>query len=266
MVPRSSESPSIVAQTKTQVFEDIFRFFTAQLASGKLRPGDRLLSEREMALTLEVSRPSLREAMRAMALLGLIDIRPGQGTFVRNPDATVLREFFTVMLAVQPNIYQSAMETRMAIECQAIRIACRAVRPQDLQGIRTALDRITETAGDPDAGAEADFAFHHAIVAAAHDDVMMFVYEALQPLLRRDHAVRRKAIKDLPRVQAVMPLAHSLILDAIVAGNEDAAEAEYRRHMKIPEGYEELLDPAPQETAAAAGKSTKSQEDAGADV
>ena len=246
MVPGASDGPSIVAQNKTQVFEDIFRFFTAQLASGKLRPGDRLLAEREMASALKVSRPSLREAMRAMALLGLIDIRPGQGTFVRNPDATVLRDFFTVMLSVQPQLYQSALQTRVAIECQAIRIACRAVRPQDLQNIRDALDRITATATDPDMGAEADFAFHHAIVASSHDDIMMFVYEALQPLLRRDHSVRRQAIRDLPKVQAVMPLAHSLILDAIVAGDEDAAEAEYRRHMKIPEGYEELLASIPE--------------------
>ncbi len=254
MTPPPSDEHSIVAQAKTQVFEDIFRFFTSQLASGKLRPGDRLLSERELAQTLKVSRPSLREAMRAMALLGLIDIRPGQGTFVRNPDATVLREFFTVMLSLQPNIYQSALVTRVAIECQAIRIACQEARQPDLQRLQDALERIKETAEDPEAGAEADFAFHHALVAASHDDVMMFVYEALQPLLRRDHSVRRQAIKDRPEIQALMPLAHQLIMDAILAGDDDAAAAELRRHMRIPEGYEDIRERLAKQEAAGDAK------------
>ncbi|MBE0530001.1 MAG: FadR family transcriptional regulator [Rhodospirillales bacterium] len=233
---------AIVAQAKTQVFEDIFRFFTEQLANGVIHPGDRLLSERELAQALDVSRPSLREAMRALALLGLIDIRPGQGTYVRNPDATVLREFFSVMLVLQPNMYQSALVTREAIECQAIRIACRAARPQDIQRLRDALDRITETAPDPEKGADADFAFHRTLVEASHDEVMLFVYDALQPLLRRDHAVRRQAIKDRPEVQNVMPLAHKLVLDALIAGDEEAADAELRRHIQIPQGYEELVE------------------------
>lgn len=242
MASDSTERRSIVVEAKSQVFEDIFRFFTEQLASGHLKPGDRLLSERELAQTLDVSRPSLREAMRALALLGLIDIRPGQGTYVRNPDATVLREFFSVMLALQPSMYQSAMMTREAIECQAIRIACRAVRPQDLQRLRAALDRIAETASDPDLGADADFAFHRTLVEASHDPVMLFVYDALQPLLRRDHAVRRQVIQDRPEVQRVMPLAHQLVLDAVIAGDEDAADAELRRHIRIPQGYEDLLE------------------------
>jgi GntR family transcriptional regulator, transcriptional repressor for pyruvate dehydrogenase complex len=242
MASRPADGKSIVAQAKTQVFEDIFRFFTEQLASGALHPGDRLLSERELAQTLNVSRPSLREAMRALALLGLIDIRPGQGTYVRNPDASVLREFFSVMLALQPNIYQSALLTRVAIERQAIRVACRAAGSQDIQRLRAAIDKISETASDPEEGADADFAFHRTLVEASHDDVMLFVYDALQPLLRRDHSVRRQVIQDRPEIQGVMALAHRLVLDALIAGDEDAADAELRRHFRIPEGYEELVE------------------------
>jgi len=245
-VRRIRNESSIVAPAKTQVSEDILRYFIDRLGDGSLRPGDRLLGERELAQTLQVSRPSLREAMRTMAMLGVIDIRPGQGMFVRNPDATVLRDFLSVMLAMRPQIYQSAILTREAIECQAVRTACNRAQQEDIDTLTAALERIERTVEDPDAGAEADFNFHMALVKASHDEVMLFVYEALQPLLRRDHTVRRRVIRDRADIQQAMGPAHRYILDAIVNGDPELAAKELRRHFRI--GYEDRsLDEQPSE-------------------
>lgn len=224
---------SVVASTEARVFEEIFQFFKSQLISGALRPGDRLLSERDLAQRLGVSRASLREVMRAMALLGMVQIRPGQGTFVRSPDVAVLREFFGVMLAMQPTVYEHVLEARIAIECHAIRLACANARPEDIARLRRALDRILETIADADTGADADFEFHAAIVQASHNAVLLFVHEAIETLLRRSHHERRAAVIGRPDFLVTLGDAHRRVVDAILDRDPDRAEAILREHFGL---------------------------------
>ena len=109
--------------------EKVFAFFRDALLDGSLKPGERLLGERELSLRLGVSRPLLREALRSLAMLGFLDIRHGKGAYVRQADINVLSDFFTFCLAQQPDILDDVMQARIAIECQAIRLACeRATR------------------------------------------------------------------------------------------------------------------------------------------
>src|SRR5512145_2647802 len=84
--------------------EKVFAFFRNDLLSRALKPGDRLLGERELSLQLGVSRPLLREALRSLAMLGFLDIRHGRGAYVRQADLSVLSDFFTFSLAQQPDI------------------------------------------------------------------------------------------------------------------------------------------------------------------
>ncbi|TIP77401.1 MAG: FadR family transcriptional regulator, partial [Mesorhizobium sp.] len=66
--------------------EKVFTFFRDALLNGTLKPGERLLGERELSLSLSVSRPLLREALRSLAMLGFLDIRHGKGAYVRQAD------------------------------------------------------------------------------------------------------------------------------------------------------------------------------------
>ena len=74
----------------------VLTFFRDRLLSGDLKAGDRLLPERELAQALDVSRPVLREALRSLAMLGLLDIQHGRGAFVRSADASVLGQALTL--------------------------------------------------------------------------------------------------------------------------------------------------------------------------
>ena len=114
----SAESDSVAGT------ERVLSFFREQLLSGALKEGDRLLGERELCLALGVSRPVLREALRSLANYGLLDIRHGKGAFVRKADIAVLGDFLTFCLAQQPDMVDDIMQARIAIECQAIRLAC----------------------------------------------------------------------------------------------------------------------------------------------
>ena len=99
--PGEEETPSGAAR--------VFTFFRDKLLSGELKAGDRLLAERELALALGVSRPVLREALRSLAMLGLLDIQHGRGAFVRAADASVLGQALTLCLAPEPNILDDVL-------------------------------------------------------------------------------------------------------------------------------------------------------------
>jgi DNA-binding FadR family transcriptional regulator len=132
--------------------ERAFAYFREQLLSGALKPGDRLMGERELSLSLGVSRPVLREALRSLAMLGFLDIRHGKGAYVRSADVSVLRDFFTFSLAQQPDILDDVMQARIAIECQAIRLACERASDGVLTKIGSRLSRLMDTLDDPEAG------------------------------------------------------------------------------------------------------------------
>jgi GntR family transcriptional regulator, transcriptional repressor for pyruvate dehydrogenase complex len=228
---------SIVAPIEVQGFERVSAFFKEQLASGELRPGQRLLPERELAQKLGVSRPTLREVMRALTLLGAIEIRPGQGAFVTAPNLGVLREFFSVLLSMQPSLYEHVLEARVAIERQAARLACKHAQISDVDRLEAALLKIEKTVSDENAGSEADFEFHNALVRASHNEVLLFIHEAVQGLLRRSHLERRQAVLEMPGFLATLGRAHRMIVDAIISRDPDRAEEVVRAHLTIAQDY-----------------------------
>ena len=149
---------SLVAESLEEPLgaERVFAFFREQLLSRQLKPGDRLLGERELSLSLGVSRPVLREALRSLAMLGFLDIRHGKGAYVKTADVSVLTDFFTFCLAQQPDILDDVMQARIAIECQAIRLACERAGDGDLSHIGSKLTRLMDTLHDPETGGDAE--------------------------------------------------------------------------------------------------------------
>jgi GntR family transcriptional repressor for pyruvate dehydrogenase complex len=228
----------IAVDDDSLVSERIFTFFKEQFLSGELKPGDTLLPERELAQRLGVSRPTLREVMRAMALLGVIEIRRGQKAVVAAPSADVLQNFFGILLWMRPSIYQHILEARIAVECQAVRLACVNAQAEDIEGLRLALARIQDTASDADAGAEADFDFHTLIVLASHNEVLRFIHEAVATLLRKSHRERRQQVSGQSEFLATLGDAHRQLLNAIVARDPDAAETAVRQHFYIAQEHE----------------------------
>lgn len=220
-----------------RVFEQIIEYFRDQMATGSLRPGDKLLPERELSESLGVSRHSLREALRALELLGVVEVRTGQGASIRAPDFEAVAAFLGVALSLQPTAFDSVTEARVAIECEAIRLAATRADSSDLRAIKDALDRIPREASDPHRGGESDFAFHTEIVRASHSPVLYFAYEALAALLRRSHQDRRAAVYAQPDFVATIAEAHRRLFEAIEARDPDRASSEMRNHFSLAERY-----------------------------
>jgi DNA-binding FadR family transcriptional regulator len=211
----------------------VFTFFRDRLLSGDLKTGDRLLAERELAQALSVSRPVLREALRSLAMLGLLDIQHGRGAFVRSADASVLGQALTLCLAPEPNILDDVLQARIAIECQAIRLACERASERDMQAIASTLDTLVESLDDPERGGESDYAFHLAIVRASGSASLMKIYEAISPLLMRSHVERRRDTFREPAITSGLVDAHRQVFLALAARDPDAAEHSLRDHFAI---------------------------------
>jgi len=217
--------------------EKVFAFFRNALLDRTLKVGERLLGERELALTLGVSRPVLREALRSLAMLGFLDIQHGRGAFVRQADISVLSDFFTFSLAQQPDILDDVMQARIAIECQAIRLACDRATETDLKDIGSKLTRLMDTLHDPAEGGAADFAFHQSIVDAGRSEALKTLYGAIGDLLRRSHVQRREVTVSEPGIVDYLVEAHREVFLSIVDRNPDAADRKLREHFSIGDEF-----------------------------
>jgi GntR family transcriptional regulator, transcriptional repressor for pyruvate dehydrogenase complex len=218
-------------------FEKVFAFLRDRLLQGSLKPGDRLIPERELASQLGVSRPLVREALRALTMLGIVEIRDRIGTVVTRPDISVLNDFFTFALAQQADMVDDVMQARIAIECQAIRLASEQATITDFERLQRALTRIADTIDEADAGGMADFEFHRAIVLASRSETLAVLHNAMAGLLSHTHRSRRELVQAFPSMKAYLIDDHRRIFDAIVARNPEQADATLRRHFAIGDEY-----------------------------
>lgn len=214
-------------------YDRVLAFMRDQLLSGRLKTGDRLLSERDLAQVLGVSRPVIREALRALAALGAIEIQRGHGTVVRKPDFTALADFFSFVLAQQADVVDDVVQARIAIERQAVRLACKRAHASDIDKVAQAFQRIVETMDDPVSGGAADFHFHTMIVEAAHSPTLSSVYAAIANLLQRSHLERREQIMHVEGIDSFLIDHHAAILQALEERDADRADALLADHFEI---------------------------------
>jgi GntR family transcriptional repressor for pyruvate dehydrogenase complex len=213
---------------RSRLYEQVVERLRELIDVQGLQPGDRLMSERELAERLGVSRTSVRQALTALEVMGLVDVRHGGGVFLaRAPDAVLpsLAKELTNRYEQLPAV----IEVREAIETQTARLAAGRRTESDLRRMRdavAAMEAAIEAGGDPTL---ADAEFHTAIVRAAGN-----------PLLERLWAELAEPIGQTRRASLARPgrppkslAAHRLILGAVEAGDPDAAAASMREHLSV---------------------------------
>ena len=213
--------------------EKVFGYFRDQVLSGALSPGDRLPSERELSLTLGVGRPLLREVMRSLNMLGVLDIRHGKGAFIARANFGMLSDFFTFYLAQEQSALDDVMQARIAIECQAIRLACERATDADISRIETCFTQLTETVDDPELGGRSDYEFHIAIVEASHSQTLITLYHAISNMLLKSHVERRRTTANAPEIIESPIDSPRQVFLAIVEGDGDLAHQRLREHFAI---------------------------------
>jgi GntR family transcriptional repressor for pyruvate dehydrogenase complex len=169
--------------SKPSFFQEVILRFEDLLRSGALKPGERLPSEPELALAFQVSRPTLREALKAMSLLGLLVSRNGDGTYVSDDHRSLFRNalyFSSVFTNVD---FLGLIETRIAIEPFLAEQAATRATEADIERMQTCIDRMQAGVGNFEPYLAAEVTFHDEIARAARSPILQAILHSLRDLL-----------------------------------------------------------------------------------
>lgn len=207
----------------TQIARRLVEF----ILSGQLEPGARMPSERQLAEAFGVGRSAMREALKALSLIGLVEVRQGDGTYLRKADSALLPEVIEWGLLIGEKRTMDLVEARQEIEVVIAGLAARRRSEGDLAELRRLLDRMRDSR-DVQTFVEADVAFHLRLAEAAGNSVLRDVHSSIQALLRTWIArVMAAAGSTSPSYEE-----HEPVYDAVVAGDPAAAQAAMAAHMR----------------------------------
>lgn len=236
--------------TRLRIAEQAAQTLQAMVAERGLQAGDRLPAERQLAAQLGISRGSLREAIRLLDSRGLLRSHPGGGTYVAQPvdeggaAAGPAADPMLALFRQNPEYRFDVLEVRHALEGSAAFYAALRSTDEDRARIVEAHRAMVATPGheDPVKAAQADAAFHLAIVEASHNLVLLHVMENLFALLSTSISHNLGQLYALPRVQGPLATQHQGLLTAILDGQPEQARRAAQEHLTFVEEALKRMD------------------------
>ena len=213
----------------TRIYEEIVRQVKQLIAEGKLKSGDRLPPERDLAEKFMVSRTSVREALRALQSRGLIDIRAGEGAFIRHISVETLIEPLALVILPHREAVGELFEARRLLEPAIAALAARRATLEELGEMERILEAQAGEVAQGRTGMVQDTALHSAIAKSAHNRAITRIVSALMDLLTesreeslhtpgrpsRSHEDHRRILAAIKRRDEVA--AHRAMLDHLIA-------------------------------------------------
>ena len=218
---------------RNKVYEEVAKQIE-RLILKKLKPGDKLPSERELAEMLQVSRSSIRDAIRGLELMGLVEPRQGAGTIVRELTAGSLVNPFANALKHQQELVSELLDFRKMLEPPLAARAATHASADEVSEMEEILQRQETKMSRGEVTIAEDAEFHYSIALASGNSVVLKVLDILMDLLR-DTRERSLQLKGRPQKSLA---GHRRILAAIKRHDAEAAKAAMRRHI---EDVEEIV-------------------------
>jgi GntR family transcriptional repressor for pyruvate dehydrogenase complex len=218
---------------RNKVYEEVAKQIE-RLILKKLNPGDKLPSERELAEMLRVSRSSIRDAIRGLELMGLVEPRQGAGTIVRATSADSLLNPFANALKHRREMVSELLDFRKMLEPPLAARAAAHASADELSEMDEILQRQETKQSLGDAAVAEDAEFHYSIALASGNSVVLKVLDILMDLLR-DTRERSLQVEGRPQKSLA---GHRRILAAIKRHDAEAAKSAMRRHI---EDVEEIV-------------------------
>lgn len=206
----------------TQVARRLVEF----ILSGQVEPGTRMPSERQLAEAFGVGRSAMREALKALSLIGLIEVRQGDGTYLRKADSALLPEVIEWGLLLGEKRTMDLVEARQEIEVVIAGLAAKRRTEADLADLRAILGRMAQSASIS-GFVDVDVQFHLRLAEAAGNSVLRDIHSSVQALLRAWIARVLAAAGTIhPSYEEHVP-----IVEAIERGDVAGAQAAMAAHM-----------------------------------
>lgn len=212
-----------------KVYEQIAEQIEQLIVSGKLRSGDRLPTERELAEQFQASRTAVREAMKTLAQKGLVDMRPGRGTIVIDGTSQAMRHSLGLMMRVgQVGGSDDLVEVREILEPEIAALAAARARAADIAALQEAVKVMDASMSDADTYIAADNDFHRALATATRNTLILAFVDSIVGLLSE----QRKHIFSVSGGPERGQLHHKHLLDAVARRDSAAARAAMQEHLQ----------------------------------
>lgn len=234
--------------TRKKIYEEVADIILEMIKTGQLKPGDQLDSVQELANNFQVGRSAVREALTSLRAMGLIELRQGEGTFVKRFSANNLTyPIQSAMLMTKKNI-EELLEVRLILEAAIVSNAAQKRTSEDLDEMRLHLEEMTAHTKNSELGERSDLAFHLAIAKAADNSLLSKLMQHVSDLMTEAmRETRRICLYDEKQTLVQLNEQHHLIYRQIEAQDADAAEQSMKAHLLFVEDvlakHMEEIDP-----------------------
>lgn len=211
---------------RSRLYEEVGERLGEFVRESRMAPGDQFPAERELALRLRVSRTSVRQSFVVLQALGFVDVRHGEGVFLRRTRG--FGDSLTKLLERRRRL-PDVLEAREALEVKLAELAAEHWAQEDLAGMKSALVEMEAEIAAGGIGTEGDMAFHHAIAIAARNQILLHLIDAMAEVIQES---RIESLSEPGRPPRSLE-AHRRILAAIEARDTDAAAESMRQHLRV---------------------------------
>ncbi len=223
----SAPSPGFETVRKVRRYEQVAEQIRRLISSGALKPGDLLPPERELAAKLGVGRSSIRDAVRTLEVMGILEPRQGHGTVVRDLSADALVVPLSLVLTRKRELVTELLDVRRMIEPGLAARAAKNATAEEIAKMGEILERHEAKLRRGEQAIDEDSDFHYAMALASRNSVVLRVLDVLMDLLRESRS-RSLQVPGRPKRSFE---GHRRILRAIQRRDAKAAEAAVRQHL-----------------------------------
>jgi len=226
--PTTNSAKGLTPIARSSVTRDVTARVFDYLVSGELNPGARLPSERRLADALQVSRSAIRETLAVFEVLGIVDSRPGSGTYLRTQSSDLLPSVINWGLTLGQPRTLDLVEARAEMEVITARLAAERATKADIGRLEIHMERMQETVELRREFVDADVAFHLEIADIAGNSVLSDLLHSVRALLRV--WVERAVTEEGTNVPTLSE--HRRVFEAIKAGDVEGSEQAMKAHMR----------------------------------
>jgi GntR family transcriptional regulator, transcriptional repressor for pyruvate dehydrogenase complex len=232
-------SPFAAIQRRSSVAADAIEQITRLVTSGELRATQKLPPERSLSESLGVSRPTIREAVRALETIGVLETRQGSGTYVTDLSPERLARPFRFLVEANTRALGDLAQIRFFLEVGAAEVAARAIDEDALEELERLLTEMRDAIDDVERFIELDLAFHRVIHETGGNDVLVAMMESLSTLVNRSRmlAVQRRDFREAALHD------HENIVRSLERRDPEGAAAMMSHHLRHTRSDLALVEP-----------------------
>jgi GntR family transcriptional repressor for pyruvate dehydrogenase complex len=227
-----SDRMEITRIAPRKIYEEIADVIKEQITSGKLQPGEKLPSTRELSERFQVGRSTMREALSALKAMGLVEIHQGEGSYVRKLDPADVEMPQLEALIMSRTTILELLEARQSLEVSNAGLAADKRTEEDLMVFEQILERMKENLGNEEEGEKADILFHLTLAEATHNSIMVRLLEAISTQIELAiRETRRIQMYSNKSVSSQLWKEHQEVYEAIKDGDAALAQEKMKQHL-----------------------------------